>query len=208
MHGESATLLPNGNELQASNKLSSENAEKSCENENNDNILAGGRKESNLVASESAESNIQSAAYSSQSAGIIITNETSSNNATRTPVPVVHRNRPDFHLLKKESARLSIYHDWPTTAKVVPPPLVKEGFFYLGRQDRVQCAFCKEHLRNWAADDIPEVEHRKHFPNCPFVQCIDCGNVTDMAECDWSGLEQHPHEPNIASGASVSIVVC
>jgi len=48
--------------------------------------------------------------------------------------------------------------------------LARAGFFYTGAIDRVQCAFCQGFLRNWVDGDTPEGEHRRHFPDCPFVR--------------------------------------
>jgi len=87
--------------------------------------------------------------------------------------------------------RLTTFSDWPATAKVAAADLARAGFFYTGGTDRVQCAFCEGFLRNWLLGDTPEGEHRRHFPDCPFVsslrteasyEVIDAGVVT-AEEC-------------------------
>ena len=86
------------------------------------------------------------------------------------------RANPDFDRLCSESVRLSTFHDWPPRAHAQPAELVREGFFFTGLDDRVQCAFCRGFLRNWVPGDKVEEEHKKHFPECPLVRGL-VGNV-------------------------------
>lgn len=79
--------------------------------------------------------------------------------------------------LRFERNRLETFKNWPTTACVSSTELAKQGFFYTGSADRVQCIFCKGILRNWEVGDRPHIEHRKHFPRCPFVLGMNIGNV-------------------------------
>jgi len=83
----------------------------------------------------------------------------------------INRDYPDYERLKNEEARLSTFYDWPERAAriVEPHDLVRTGMFYTGQTDRVQCAFCRGYLRNWAQGDRPADEHRRHFPNCSFL---------------------------------------
>jgi len=98
------------------------------------------------------------------------------------PVPadvIVDRTRPDFERLKVESARLATFFDWPErVASIVHRgDVAKAGLFYTGQTDRVQCAFCHGYLRNWVQGDIPADEHRRLFPDCPFVRNADVGTL-------------------------------
>ena len=86
-------------------------------------------------------------------------------------------NNPDFEQLRHEDVRLGTFTNWPPRAHVRPDDLARAGFFYTGTDDRVRCAFCRDHLRDWVPGDIPAEEHRKHFPDCPFVRNVDVGNV-------------------------------
>ena len=79
--------------------------------------------------------------------------------------------------LKSEADRLMTFKGWPKGSCVSLIDLAKAGFFYTGKDDRVQCEFCQGVLRNWEAGDNPRFEHRKHFPRCPFVQKFDVLNV-------------------------------
>jgi len=92
---------------------------------------------------------------------------------------IIDRTRPNFELLKVESARLVTFRDWPERAACVVEPrdLAKAGMFYTGQSDRVQCAFCRGCLRNWVQGDKPAEEHLKNFPNCSFVRNADVGTL-------------------------------
>jgi baculoviral IAP repeat-containing protein 2/3 len=76
-----------------------------------------------------------------------------------------------------EELRLQTFRDWPVTAHAEPNLLAAAGFFFTGKSDRVQCAFCHGFLTNWEVGDVPNDEHRKHFPQCPFVLGRNVGNV-------------------------------
>ena len=89
----------------------------------------------------------------------------------------IDRTSPDFDQLRLESVRLSTFHDWPPRAHAQPAELAREGFFFTGLYDRVQCAFCHGFIRNWVPGDNITDEHKKHFPECPFVRGDDAGNV-------------------------------
>jgi hypothetical protein len=90
----------------------------------------------------------------------------------------VDRTNPDYDLLKFESTRLGTFYDWPATAVAKPSDLAANGWFYTGQHDRVRCAFCRGVLHHWTKDDVPSSEHRRHFPDCPFVKGRDVGNVS------------------------------
>lgn len=69
-----------------------------------------------------------------------------------------------------ERYRLQTFDNlWPATAKVDKYVLARNGFYYIGPSDRVQCVYCKIILSSWETDDIVEEEHKKHAPRCPFV---------------------------------------
>ena len=104
---------------------------------------------------------------------------------------VIDRARPNFELLKVESARLATFHDWPEpAARIVDPrDIARAGMFYTGQIDRVQCAFCRGCLRNWVQGDNPAEEHRKNFPNCSFAR-----GVADVGTFDIVDHVRPPHQ--------------
>lgn len=89
----------------------------------------------------------------------------------------IDRSRPEYELLKIEQNRLNTFYDWPLTSNTRPAELAREGFFYTGTDDEVQCAFCKVFIRTWEPSDIPSLKHQKHHPSCPFVRGLDVGNI-------------------------------
>ena len=104
---------------------------------------------------------------------------------------VIDRTRPNFELLKTESARLATFHDWPEPAARIVDPLdiARAGMFYTGQIDRVQCAFCRGCLRNWVQGDNPAEEHRKNFPNCSFAR-----GAADVGTFDIVDHVRPPHQ--------------
>ena len=62
--------------------------------------------------------------------------------------------------------------------------LAQAGFFYLRTMDHVQCAFCRGIVGYWDEGDEPETEHKKHFPNCPFVTGVATGNIPAKGDPD------------------------
>ncbi|XP_034970914.1 baculoviral IAP repeat-containing protein 2 isoform X3 [Zootoca vivipara] len=94
------------------------------------------------------------------------------------PDPVTSRAVEDLsHLRPKtvnyamstEEVRLHTFESWPLTF-LSPSSLAKAGFYYIGPVDRVACFACGGQLSNWEPKDNAMSEHRRHFPNCPFVE--------------------------------------
>lgn len=79
--------------------------------------------------------------------------------------------------LKYERHRLETYRTWPMGTPVTAKELAKNGFYYTGTGDRVQCVFCKGILKDWEVGDKPHVEHKNRFPRCPFILGTNVGNV-------------------------------
>lgn len=97
-------------------------------------------------------------------------------------------NEPDFDLLRRELVRLQTFRIWPSTNSARPDDLVKAAFFYTGTGDQVRCAFCRVVKASWIPADVPNDEHQKISPDCPFI----CGNRTlcDNIPCNEDVLEQ------------------
>jgi hypothetical protein len=68
---------------------------------------------------------------------------------------------------------LQTYTDWPASAQITAYELAANGFMYTGETDRVQCVYCRGILHTWIVGDVPAVEHRKYFPNCPSISLDD-----------------------------------
>lgn len=65
--------------------------------------------------------------------------------------------------------RLHTFNNWHHTS-VNPLDLVRDYFYYLGIDDKCQCTQCGGVLGGWSLGDNVHREHRKHFPDCPFIQ--------------------------------------
>ncbi|CAG7824591.1 unnamed protein product, partial [Allacma fusca] len=46
------------------------------------------------------------------------------------------------------------------------------------------CAFCRGIAGEWDEGDVPFLEHRRHFPRCPFVCNLPVGNIPIGEEVD------------------------
>ncbi|XP_075822967.1 baculoviral IAP repeat-containing protein 3-like [Microtus pennsylvanicus] len=79
------------------------------------------------------------------------------------------RTSPSHFAMNTEKARLLTYQRWPLSF-LSPVDLAKAGFYYVGPGDRVACFACGGKLCNWEPKDDAMSEHRRHFPNCPFLK--------------------------------------
>ncbi|XP_053416121.1 baculoviral IAP repeat-containing protein 2 [Nycticebus coucang] len=79
------------------------------------------------------------------------------------------RTNPYSYAMSTEEARFLTYRMWPLTF-LSPSELARAGFYYIGPGDRVACFACGGKLSNWEPKDDAMSEHRRHFPNCPFLE--------------------------------------
>ncbi|XP_014400073.1 PREDICTED: baculoviral IAP repeat-containing protein 2 isoform X2 [Myotis brandtii] len=97
------------------------------------------------------------------------------------------RTNPYSYAMSTEQARLLTYHLWPLTF-LSPSELARAGFYYIGPGDRVACFACGGKLSNWEPKDDAMSEHRRHFPNCPFLE-----NSLDTLRFSISNLSMQTH---------------
>nr|SVE81171.1 EOG090X01XB [Daphnia magna] len=83
----------------------------------------------------------------------------------------------EWIVLKREDIRLRTFNEHFSATFLNPLALAKAGFFYVGVDDQVQCAFCRGVVKDWEVDDDPVREHQRLFPSCPFVLGLPVGNV-------------------------------
>ena len=70
-----------------------------------------------------------------------------------------------------EINRLASFNgNWSESSPVTASDLASGGLYFTGPGDRVQCAYCRGGLYNWAAGDTVIGEHVRHFPHCSFAQ--------------------------------------
>ncbi|XP_070190664.1 baculoviral IAP repeat-containing protein 7-B-like [Littorina saxatilis] len=70
---------------------------------------------------------------------------------------------------KSEENRLKTFRDWGYQEIVRKEDLARNGFMYTGSGDKVRCVYCNGMLRQWDRGDVVEVEHRRNYPDCPFI---------------------------------------
>lgn len=63
--------------------------------------------------------------------------------------------------------RKGTYVNWAPVQ--IPDELVKCGFFYRGKDDRVTCFYCGITLKDWLEEDDPWIEHARWSGNCPYL---------------------------------------
>ncbi|KAI8515095.1 Iap2p [Branchiostoma belcheri] len=136
-------------------------------------------------AGSSEEPPVQPSPAAAQDSGVVLrrnkppgAGQTSENRRSIAyEVPLGDSPSDDPSEFTREQARLDTYRDWPRDCPVRPAELARAGFYSLRDGDRVRCFVCYRVLRQWCAGDDPLEEHRKHYPDCPFVKGEDVGNV-------------------------------
>ncbi|XP_053163940.1 baculoviral IAP repeat-containing protein 2 isoform X2 [Hemicordylus capensis] len=89
--------------------------------------------------------------------------------------------------MSSEEVRLHTFQAWPLPF-LAPSALAKAGFYYIGPADKVACFACGGQLSNWEPKDNAMSEHRRHFPNCPFVE-----QTRDQPSFTVSNLSMQTH---------------
>jgi hypothetical protein len=70
---------------------------------------------------------------------------------------------------------------------------------------QVQCVFCRGVAGEWEEGDDPAIEHRRHFPRCPFVCNLPVGNIPIECELELEAAQfsEHHHEAIEAAGIDI-----
>ncbi|XP_057622985.1 baculoviral IAP repeat-containing protein 2 [Chionomys nivalis] len=97
------------------------------------------------------------------------------------------RTSPCSYAMTTEEARFLTYSAWPLSF-LSPAELARAGFYYIGPGDRVACFACGGKLSNWEPKDDAMSEHRRHFPNCPFLE-----NSSETQRFSVSNLSMQTH---------------
>ncbi|QBB28698.1 baculoviral IAP repeat-containing protein 7-like protein [Homarus gammarus nudivirus] len=58
---------------------------------------------------------------------------------------------------------------------------VKANFHYTGMSDMVGCDTCGGYLINWVQDEVPLIEHLRHFPHCSSLHQVT--EIVDISKC-------------------------
>ncbi|XP_067928989.1 uncharacterized protein [Watersipora subatra] len=88
--------------------------------------------------------------------------------------------------------------------------MAKAGFYYVGHDDLVQCAFCRGRLKSWTANDVPMEEHTRLFNFCRFVRALSCGNVehsaANLRSDDLEHITHYGGSNNTAQGLDANLL--
>ncbi|XP_074160513.1 putative inhibitor of apoptosis isoform X1 [Sminthopsis crassicaudata] len=95
---------------------------------------------------------------------------------------------PYSYSMSTEDARILTYQTWPLTF-LSPLDLARAGFYYIGPGDMVACFACGGKLSNWEPKDDAMSEHRRHFPNCPFLE----NHTQETSRFSVSNLSMQTH---------------
>ncbi|XP_071134205.1 putative inhibitor of apoptosis [Mytilus edulis] len=90
-------------------------------------------------------------------------------------------------LRNSETRRKNTFDRWPRDALISCNDLIKDGFYYLGVSDKVQCAFCGGVLSGWQRGDSVHDEHKRHFGQCPKVRDDIVSDDENDLETDGRG---------------------
>ena len=109
-----------------------------------------------------------------------------------------------YDSLRFEKERLETFIDWPVTW-LSPGDLAREGFYYLRTKDHCACVFCRGIIGAWEEGNTPRGEHKRHFPQCPFIAGKPVGNVPYTQSVIISHITP---SPETAPPLSLSMDVC
>jgi len=88
------------------------------------------------------------------------------------------------------------FDSWPEDAAIRPDELIKDGFYYMGMSDKVQCVYCGGVLSGWRKHDNVHQEHGRHFRRCPSLHDeIESDCCSDDIEIDGLSSPADVDEP-------------
>ncbi|KAL5010097.1 hypothetical protein ScPMuIL_012402 [Solemya velum] len=99
----------------------------------------------------------------------------SENNVPIDEIPPTYN--PLRNPLRIEKNRLATFRTWPKNDVVFASDLARDGFFYMKKDDYAQCVFCQGILSGWTRGNAVVIEHRRIFPQCPYVRGEQVGNI-------------------------------
>ncbi|XP_061437328.1 baculoviral IAP repeat-containing protein 7-like [Lethenteron reissneri] len=91
--------------------------------------------------------------------------------------------------LSKRMYRLGRFVNCPSNLEPLIQDLVKAGFFYTGKEDKVECFSCKGVIGNWKSGDSAIAKHLQSFPNCTFARSL--AQATDAQTSAGASVPRH-----------------
>lgn len=92
-----------------------------------------------------------------------------------------------------EKNRLETFKYWPVPWIDVKE-LAKDGFYFTGTGDIVECRFCRLRIYSWEGNDIVKEEHYLHAPYCPLVRTPFETNNEEMKKKDYAKCFDEKHK--------------
>lgn len=86
--------------------------------------------------------------------------------------------------LRKKIFRKNTFDGWPKDAIISRNNLIDDGFYYMGTDDKVQCAYCGGVLSGWQKGDNVHEEHKRHFGKCPKMRVDTVSDDENDLETD------------------------
>ena len=94
------------------------------------------------------------------------------------PTPIAPKHPRFSNKVDREAS----FRHWSPAMSIKPKDLAEAGFFYLGRDDSVECYHCGVALRKWNPEERPWEEHAKWRPDCAFLQLMKGQEFVDQVE--------------------------
>uniref|UniRef100_S4RCZ8 RING-type E3 ubiquitin transferase n=1 Tax=Petromyzon marinus TaxID=7757 RepID=S4RCZ8_PETMA len=91
--------------------------------------------------------------------------------------------------LSKHIYRLGRFVNCPSNLEPRIRDLAKAGFFYTGKEDKVECFSCKGVIGNWKSGDSAIAKHLQSFPNCTFARSL--AQATDTQTSGGASVPRH-----------------
>lgn len=97
---------------------------------------------------------------------------------------------------KRYETRLASFTgtNWPTNVPVPVEELARAGWYYTGVTDRVRCPWCHGCVYSWEDGDTGLGEHKRHFPNCTFVN-EQIAKAFEKPRCPSTANKPHASRP-------------
>ena len=96
-------------------------------------------------------------------------------------------------MVSEAERRRTFSFKWPKESEVKGNDCAKEGFYFTGVDDQVQCAFCDEIIKNWERGDNPKCLHKDFFKYCKFAQGRLTSIYSHLSMLVHDGHESHLH---------------
>lgn len=106
--------------------------------------------------------------------------------------------------LNLESNRLKTFDNWKSDY-IDKYVLALNGFYYIGKDNKVKCQFCKIQIHNWSKDDNIYLEHIKYSSSCPLLNNYNNTNIPNNID-SFNKMLEYYSKRTVSEGAIDSIL--